>query len=567
MVISMLLSIITISIMAIPAKRGQWHNITLADGCTVRVEAVGDEHGHYFIAEDGSTYQLQEGDLVRSDITQLKANALKRSMQANTRRATRMRNVSSPAKKTIGDFSPIIGERKGLVILVEYQDVQFKSQNLNRFQDFFNTLNYVTNDGFVGSVHDYFLAQSDSIFDLTFDVMGPVTLAHNMKYYGENDANTGNDKRPEEMVIEGCKTIDSLVNFADYDWDGDGEVDQVYVLYAGFGECDNSYTMPNTVWPHEWCLSGAGKSLTLDNIVIETYACGSELAAGGKLDGIGTVCHEFSHCLGLPDTYDTRYSGNFGMGEWDVMDQGAYNGKGNCPPNYSAYQKSCVGWLNLIELTSDTLINDLKPVAEGGQAYVLYNSGYHDEFYVIDNRQKNGWDKYVPGKGLMINYVDYDKYIWEFNFANGFGNLAEMCGLKPGDEWYDLYNTITNDHTRYTIFRANNKNSSYSSSTDLYPYRTNNCLTPSSKPASKLYHENALGTMYMDLSIIGITQNDDGTMSFRTVAEQNIPDVITTRNTPSTPTGIYTLDGRYVGTDINALKHGLYLVNGRKVIK
>ena len=565
LIISVLLSIATMSAMAIPAKRGQWRDITLADGTTVRVEVVGDEHGHYFIAEDGSTYQMQDNRFVRSELTQLIDNAKARSIESSLRRATRMRKVASHAKKSVGEYNTSIGERKGLVILVEFKDVKFKSQNLTRYQDYFNALNYVTNDGFVGSVRDYFIAQSDSLFDLTFDVIGPVSLSKNMKYYGENDAK-GNDKHPVDMVIEGCKAIDSLVNFADYDWDGDGEVDQVYVLYAGYGESDNSYNMPNTIWPHEWCISADGKNLTLDNVAIETYACGSELAAGGKIDGIGTVCHEFSHCLGFPDTYDTGGSGNMGMGEWDVMCMGSYNGNGNCPPNYTAYQKSCIGWLNLIELTNDTLITDLKPVAKGGQAYVLYNSGYHDEFFVIENRQKNGWDKHIPGKGLMINYVDYDELLWEYNLVNAVGNLAEMYGLNPGNEGYDLLNT-TNDHQRTTIFRANNKMSSYSSSNDLYPYRTNNCLTPTSKPASKLYHKNALGTMFMDLSIVGITQNDDGTMSFRTVAEQNKPDAITTPDVHSVPTGIYTLDGRYAGTDIKALKHGLYIVNGRKVIK
>ena len=562
LIFSLLLLIVSTFALAIPAKRGQWRNITLTDGTTVKVEVVGDENGHYFIAEDGSTYQMHDGSFVRSDLIKLNAKIRERRALVNARRAACLNKAS------VGKVDTIIGERKGLVILVEYQDVKFKPENLVKFQDVFNKENYVTNEGFVGSVRDYFIAQSDSLFQIDFDIFGPVTLSHKMNYYGKNDEN-GNDMYAWQMTIEGCKAIDSLVNFADYDWDGDGEVEQVYVLYAGYSESDNSYTMPETVWPHEWYLSAAtGNPLVLDNVSIDTYACGSELSADGKIDGIGTACHEFSHCLGFTDSYDTGNGKNMGMGEWDVMAIGSYNGNGFCPPNYSAFQKSSIGWIELIELTTDTLINNLKPVAEGGKAYKLVNSGYPDECFIIENRQKNGWDKSLPGEGLMINYIDYDEDLWNNNVVNAIGNLADIYGIDPSDYWYNYFHSISNDHQRITIFRANNKSNSYSSYNDLYPYRTNNCLSPTSKPSSKLYHKNALGTMFMDLSIVGITQNDDGTMSFRTLAEQNQPDAIFTQNVqPSSTISIYTLDGRYVGTDLTSLKHGLYVVNGRKVVK
>ena len=562
--ISLILVMTVITSFAIPAKPGQWSNITLADGTTIRVQVVGDEHGHYLMAEDGTTYQMIDSNYVRTDVTQLIKKARTRRAQANARCATNMQKQASMSSDKTNTY---IGERKGLVILVEYTDVKFKTTNNKiKFNNIFNKKNYVTSEGFVGSVKDYFTAQSNGLFTLDFDVLGPVQLAHKMKYYGENDKD-GYDMRPEEMVIEGCKAINSQVNFADYDWDGDGKVDQVYVIYAGYQECDTYDKKPDTVWPHKWWISAAtGKPLMLNGVAIDTYACGGELAENGNIDGIGTICHEFSHCLGFPDTYDTT-GGTSSMGDWDVMCNGSYNGNGFCPPNYSAFQKMLLGWLNPIEITTDTLISNVLPTAEGGNAYKLVNSGYPDEYFLIENRQMKGWDKELPGKGLMINYIDYDKTLWEFNMMNTCGNYADINGYTPDDPNYDFYHAISNDHHRIALFCANNK-TDYSSAGNLYPYLRKNSLTPRSKPASKLYHENSLGTMFMDLSILDITQNVDGTMSFRTAAEQSQPDaILQTSAKPAAVAGIYTLDGRYVGNDIHTLKHGMYLVNGRKVIK
>lgn len=179
---------------------------------------------------------------------------------------------------------------------------------------------------------DYFRAQSGGQFLLTFDVVGPVTLSKEYKYYGENDSD-GNDMRPEEMVVGACQLVDDEVDFSKYDWDGDGEVDQVFILYAGHGEADYYYKDTDVVWPHEWELSASDKvqPITLDGVTINTYACSNEINLTGGLDGISTICHEFSHCLGYPDLYDTRYQGHFGMGEFDLMCSGTSNDNGYTP--------------------------------------------------------------------------------------------------------------------------------------------------------------------------------------------------------------------------------------------
>ena len=153
-----------------------------------------------------------------------------------------------------------------------------------------------------GSVRDYFRAQSYGQFAPEFDVVGPLTAANDMAYYGRHSGNN-NDSHVPELVWEACLQADPLVNFADYDWNGDGEADLVYMVYAGYSEAQGA--APETIWPQKWYLT-MYQSLQLDGVTIDGYACSSELrgTSGSELDGIGTACHEFSHCLGLPDTYD-----------------------------------------------------------------------------------------------------------------------------------------------------------------------------------------------------------------------------------------------------------------------
>ena len=264
---------------------------------------------------------------------------------------------------------------------MQFKDKSFKAaNNLDKYKDIMNMENY-TVGSFKGSVSDYFKAQSknkdgESQFELTFDVVGPYTSAKNLSYYGSNNSN-GDDKHPDELIVEAVTAADAEVDFNDYDWDGDGEVDQVFVLYAGNGEADGGAA--STIWPHMWELGFTGKSLTLDGVLINTYACSNETKTSGSIEGIGCFCHEFSHCLGFPDFYDTSYSGWYGMGDYDLMCGGSYNGGTFCPAGYNAYEKWMAGWLEPIELTTDQKIENLTPISDAGDAYIIRNSGHSDE--------------------------------------------------------------------------------------------------------------------------------------------------------------------------------------------
>lgn len=489
------LLLVTVMTSAVPAKRGQWTVITLADGTQVSAELRGDEHLHYMQDAAGNKYVADESGAYHiADMEALVANANTRRAKAVSRRKAKMRKANNN-----GGYH---GTKKGIIILVEFADVQFSTPNaLETFNKIANKEGY-SEGSFKGSVRDYFADQSNGDFILDFDVVGPVSLQYNREYYGGNYQK--NDKHPGEMIIEACKGVDSQVNFADYDWDGDGYVDQVYVIYAGKGENDGGGA--DTVWPHAWELySATGSTLRLDGVRINTYACGSELNGSGNTCGIGTLCHEFSHCLGFPDFYDTRDEGNnFGMDSWDLMDYGSYNGGGYRPAGYTSYEKWWAGWLTPTELNVEAVdVTNMKPLANNGEAYVLYNDSRRDdgiegEYYLLENRQKTGWDASLPGKGLLVLHVDYDENAWSSNVVNN-----------------------TADHQRCTIFHADNTASHSNCATDAYPYGSNNSLTNTSTPKASLYNKNTDDSYLMNKPVTEITQNADGTVSFKYLGSIN----------------------------------------------
>ena len=491
---------------SVPAKRGVWRTVTLSNGLTIKARLCGDEHAHWWQAEDGSCFDvdsLGKGKAVVPQELMCKA----RSRMAARRQAARRANAKKTNQRiaTNGNTGKFQGQRHGLIILVNFADSKFNTSKFGPTQTLYsriaNEANYGENN-FKGSISDYFKAQSGGQFLLDFDVAGPVTLPNGYSYYGQND-DDGYDKRPTKMVREACQALDGSVDFSKYDWDGDGEVEEVFVVYAGNGEHDTT-NQPNLIWPHMDNLANYNEQLTLDGVTINTYACASELNGDKTLSGIGTFCHEFSHCMGFPDMYDTASDGNnFGMGSWDLMDYGSYNGDGYVPAGYSGYEKMVCGWTTPIELDKPMTVNGMERLADMGQTYIIYNKGNRNEYYILENRQQIGFDKYLPGSGLLIERVDYDKDIWEWNAVN-----TTNGGYYPEGSSTPSYN----DHQRITIFHANNIE--YDGNNATYPYASLDSLTDSSQPAATVWNANADGTYLMHCRVYGITQNADGTVAF-----------------------------------------------------
>lgn len=495
----LLLSLFSTASFAIKARQGVTKIITVSGGVNVQATLQGDEYSHYWLGTDGTKYIFNSVENAYKPIDEA---TLSNNLRAKLAQRYAARKSAKGLRKAPNN-APIMGKKKGLIILVQFKDMAFKPANNPILYDkIVNQRGFTSSEGFVGSVKDYFLDQSQGQFEIDFDVVGPVTMANNYSYFGGNDT-FGNDLRPGEMVAKACQGVDANVNFADYDWNGDGEVDMVYVLYAGQGEANSKN--PSTIWPHEWGLAynDYGKILLADGVYINTYACSNELGGTGSIDGIGTICHEFSHCLGLPDMYDVNYSGNFGMDCWDLMDYGSYNADGFIPAGFTAYERMFCGWQTPIELNTDQSVMSMEALNKGGDAYIIYNEGNRDEYYLLENRQKTGWDAALYGAGLLISHVDYDENIWNYNVVNANATVS-----KDG---------INNNHQRLTIFHADNREGVETLADlagDVYPYMGNDSLTSNSVPVAFTYNANTDGAKMMNKGITGITRNGDGTVSF-----------------------------------------------------
>lgn len=483
--------LLTTASFAIPARPGIWRTITLTDGTQVQAQLQGDEHLNYYEDAEGNTYtENADGTFYAFNLNEAKERV--------KTRLNKMRAAAAAKRphRAIGQYGNYTGKKRCLIILAQFTDVKFAAGHDNAYYTrVANEENFTSAEGHRGSVRDYFLAQSNGKFELNFDIAGPYTMPNSASYYGSNTPSS--DAKASEMIATACKMANADgVDFSKYDWEGDGNVDMVFVIYAGYGEA-TSTKRPDVIWPHQYELYYTGKDLYLNNKYVNVYACSNEIDEindTGKphVQGIGAICHEFSHCLGYPDLYDTGSAGRFGLGHFDLMCQGSYNGDTFRPAGYSSYEKWMAGWLTPIELSNeDKQINDLKAVSDNGEAYIIYNQRNRNEYYLLENRQHTGWDDALPGTGLQISHVDYDRTSWEYNRVN-----AE-------------------DHQRFTIFHADGLAGANNENNDLYPYKDNNSLTNNSYPAATLYNSNSDGTLMMNRGVTNITQNADGTMSFK----------------------------------------------------
>lgn len=420
---------------AIPAHPGTM-KIPQPDGTAVEVVLKGDESRHAWFTPDG--YPLlrvgdafyyanvgTDGALTTTGIRLTAANSpAERAHRAvlNPAQAVKAMNAARQAAPAFqrrlpglypGASFPLTGEQRSLVILVEYQDVKMTMPNaLDYFTRMLNEPGFSDYDG-TGSARDYYLESSGGKFDCRFDVYGPVKLSQNRVYYGGNDPYTGQDMRPEQMVIEACRQLDATVDFSQYDRDGDGWIDNVFVFYAGQGE--SSGAAAETVWPHSFnVITRNPEPYVFDGVRLNRYACSYEWE-GSRPDGVGTFIHEFGHVLGLPDIYTTAYGESFTPGPWCCMDRGPYNNNGHTPPYFSAYERAACGWLEPLKLDRAMSVT-LPPISANAAAMV--QTARENEYFLFENRQQEGWDKYIPGHGMLVWHIDYDAEKWKTNVAN-----------------------------------------------------------------------------------------------------------------------------------------------------
>lgn len=606
--ISAVLSLCAAMTFAIPAKKS-WKVVSQSDGTTIRVSQAGDEHLHYYITEDNvPLYKaadnrycyltIENGKLHNSGVLAHESAArsakelqvmntihdlapIARQMAAKKRSAAKRcgRPDRLPSKDDISVFK---GSKKALVILAAFSDKSFSKGDdaiVKFYDEVLNQEGYSQN-GAAGSVHDYFKDMSRGEFGLTFDIVGPVKVSKSATYYGGPSPIMGGADHIGEFITEAIKKADEKcdIDWKKYDWDDDGEVEQVFVLYAGYGQATGGPT--GTIWPNAWTLdealqnSDGNGGFSIDGVFINQYACSNELYldSGTVPMGLGVFCHEFSHCMGLPDMYDTNYGSTPTMGDWDLLAGGSYNGPqgiGWCPAGWTSYERAYAGWLELTELKAGDIIKGMTSLEEAdGKAYVIYNDNHKDEYYLLENHKGMGWDKYTPENGLLIIHVDYDKDLFDNNIVNSKGEFTPAEG-------YDRY--FTNDHPRMAPF---SRVRSIQNDTYFYTYPMDaprgvvDSLTDTSKPAAELYNALADGSKLMGKPVYNIEKDDDGNISFTFMTKEKETDAIQDIAMAEDAAGddtVYDITGKKAGriADIKSgrLKAGIYIIGGKRLQK
>lgn len=446
-----LLSLLPFLASAMPAKRGNI-TYTMPNGEKIEVNLFGDEFHHYYTTTDGYvllrdangifTYARSEGDKlvdthVKATNINLRTNEVKTMLNGIDRtsllkaeevtRQTMLIKKKAPRFKAQANNNyesrlstfPKTGSPRVLVLLVQFSDTKFTLPD--PYQAFENQLNQkgYNESGATGSILDYFTASSNGQFTPQFDLYGPVTLSRPMSYYGGNDQ-SGNDLHPADMVTEACALLDDQIDFSVYDNDNDGIVDNVYVFYAGYGEADGGPA--SSIWPHSWDLREAySQPFYFDGKEINHYACSNELrdGNGSVVAGIGSFCHEFGHVLGLPDLYSTNYSSAFTPGNWTIMDHGSYNNQTRTPPMYTVYERYCMNWVKptILEDPCNVTMRSSTYTGHYDDVYIIKTSK-DTEYYLLENRQQQGWDSYIPSHGMLVWHIDFVPDVWNMNICN-----------------------------------------------------------------------------------------------------------------------------------------------------
>lgn len=426
------------------------------DGTVVEARQFGDEFFSYTTALDGQTLlepdargfwmpAMREGRQLRAIESDL--SILRAEVESSPLMASRIQQRMAPLTVEGRTKYPTVGEEDihALVVLVQYDDIKFTIPDIKTAIDkLCNEPGYSDYDA-KGSARDYFQACSDGKFNPVFDVYGPVTLSQDSQFYVGNTPTSKTD-RMGNFIYEALTQLAETgeVDFSLYDYDENGIVDNIFFFYAGYGQADSPYK--NTIWPHQgdytqYMRINGVPALEFNGKTIATYACSNELdgqSAGKddpKLDGIGAFCHEYGHVLGLPDLYDSAYTGAKTPGKFDVMAEGTYNDNSTCPPLYSAYEKWVCNWLEYENAEAGTTY-EIAPLTSDDHNAVRIRFrrpggtvSYYNEYFILESRKKEGWDAALPDEGMFIWHIDYNASAWSNNQVNTGGrSRVQMLG-------------------------------------------------------------------------------------------------------------------------------------------
>lgn len=555
--------------MAVPARPGKI-TIQQPDGTNVTIELRGDEYSHTAYTEDGypltanshGVYEyasVSNGQLVASGIKATEINRrpagakaflkqfdkscleeYNKTQQAKVSAIRARHNARKAQTRGLGDTRlrisnvPTTGSPKALVVLVEFLDKKFSDyvgDARTFYHDLLNKPNYSNKYGASGSALDFYKTCSNGLYTPEFDVYGPVTVSQQESFY----AGTSGQANVALMVYEITKKLDSEIDFSQYDTDGDGEVDNMYIFYAGKGQADTGTS--GLIWPHNAWVSLAGYSIVKDGVTIDRYACSSELnGKKGTPLGIGTFVHEFGHVLGIPDLYDTesQFTSGYTVGKWDTMCNGSYNNEQNTPPLYSSYERYALGWLEPAVLdASEASTKTLKSLADENKAYLIPVAQQSTEYFLLENRQQKGWDAYLPGHGLIVWHIDENKEAWSKNAINNA--LSNPAGHKCVD-----------------IVEADGISTFDTESGDAFPGTSN---------VSSASFSSWGGKNIFDLSDIS---EKDSVISFSLGKASTSISALPALSNQDVP--VYNINGQRIATSTKNLSKGMYIIGRKKIL-
>lgn len=572
-------------------SNGRYTLYTTADGRAVLPAA----NGHYYYATRGTdgnlvaTQQLATNELPKAvrHATSVLTSAQAAELLNERIPATPLLRISASAASTralststddgLGRYGQSangavksIGQPTLPVIMVNFADRAFQDTiTAEKVTRFFNEEGYHDEPAARGSVRDFFVAQSNGAFKPNFKVVASVTLSNGYAYYGKDGSNGSIDPNINTFVREALAEASKSVDFSAYCEEGTNEVPMAILMFAGPGQ-QSSFEDGQT--DYLWAKfsqsaftvnSGANKvrSYFIGNELLQNYGKDENDIVSTYMDGVGLFCHEFSHALGLPDFYNTKNSRAFAtMGYWDLLDYGQYYQNGYRPVEYSAYERSYMGWLDVMELGEEPRLATLLPL-DGSQgddaprAYVLRNPNNEKEYYLFENRVKNNWHGAMMGSGMFITHVDYDASAWSRNTVNTDESHQRMQ-FVPADNVKE--GTTTSATMSFSQLFEGIRN-------DLFPCTVNNELhnafTDETTPAATLFTGDKL-----QHPIYNITQQSSGVITF-SYLDANLTGINTAKTTAlSANAAVYDLQGRRHAS-LSAAPAGIYIVGGHKVVK
>ncbi len=265
-----------------------------------------------------------------------------------------------------------------------------------------------------GSMTEYFQEVSYNKLFVTGTVFGVYRMPQTYAFYVNGEGGTGSTypNNSRGLVVDAVTTANNAgVDFSLFDTWGqlgisDGYVDAVLIVHAGYGA--EGTGAATDMHSHKWELGPYMQ--TIDGVHINVFTVQPEEYYGlRQASPIGIFCHEFGHVLGLPDLYDIDYipETSKGLGKWSLMSSGVYLAQGKVPAQLDAWCKIYAGFVDPIEVSANLIGAPIPQVESNATIYKLWRQDvYGDEYFLVENRQKTGFDAYLPGEGLLIYHVD-----------------------------------------------------------------------------------------------------------------------------------------------------------------